>query len=136
MVLLLSGSCHAINYDRCEIITGKGYTTGVNEGYYTSYSFYNYCPLCHHYNTVYRGIKRNDELTCSNCDADYSFSGKEKLHNPRAWLIKYHPKPKHEVEKVEEPVKELTPQEKFLNQFKEAFQTPMFPLVEGVILAS
>lgn len=73
------------------IITGEGYTTGCGEGYYTEYCFINYCPLCQHYDCVYQGIKRYDELTCTVCDADYSFSGKEKLYNPRAYLIPYNP---------------------------------------------
>lgn len=80
-----------------DVITGDGFTTGVNEGYYTHYSFLNYCPLCGYYDCLERGFKRNDEITCTYCDADYSFSGKEKLHRPRAWLTPYVPEPEPSV---------------------------------------
>ena len=80
-----------VDYSKCEVISGSGYTTGVGEGYYTQYAFYNYCPLCHHTNCLERGLKRHDEITCYKCDADYSFSGKEKLYNPRGYLVPFYP---------------------------------------------
>ena len=92
-ISITSGS-YAIQYNQCEIITGEGYTTGYGEGYYTHYSFYNYCPLCGATDSLERGVKRYDELTCTVCDADYSFSGKDKTYNPRAWLI---PQPPRDV---------------------------------------
>ena len=74
-------------------ITGEGYTTGCGEGYYTHYSFWNYCPLCGHSECLMQGYKRYDEITCTVCDADYSFSGKEKMYNPSGWLTPYTPEP-------------------------------------------
>ena len=79
-----------------DVLNGEGYTTGVNEGYYTHYSFYNYCPLCDHYGCLERGLKRNDEISCYRCGADYSFSGKDKTYKPRAWLTIYEPIPEPE----------------------------------------
>ncbi len=80
-----------------DVLTGEGFTTGVNEGYYTHYSFLNYCPLCGYYDCLERGIKRNDEISCYRCGADYSFSGKEKMYRPRAWLTPYYPEPEPTV---------------------------------------
>lgn len=100
LVCGLIGGCYAVDYGSCEVISGCGYTTGVNEGYFVHYSFYNYCPLCGHRNCLERGLKRNDELSCWFCRADYSFSGKEKLYCPRAWLVPYSPKPEPVVENV------------------------------------
>ena len=52
-------------------------------------TFVNYCPLCHHYNTLTinpKGVYES-ELTCSNCDADYDgVTGRDKSNNPRAYL--------------------------------------------------
>ncbi len=52
-------------------------------------TFVNYCPLCHHYNTLTinpKGVYES-ELTCSNCDADYDgVTGRDKSYNPRAYL--------------------------------------------------
>jgi hypothetical protein len=52
-------------------------------------TFVNYCPLCHHYNTLTinpKGVYES-ELTCSYCDADYDgVTGREKAISPRAYL--------------------------------------------------
>lgn len=72
-------------------ITGEGFTTGCGEGYYTHYSFYNYCPLCGHSECLMQGYKRYDEISCTICGADFSFSGKEKMYNPSGWLTPYTP---------------------------------------------
>jgi hypothetical protein len=99
-----------------DIITGSGYTTGTGEGWYTHYSFINYCPMCDHYNCLERGLKRNDEISCYQCGADYSFSGKEKLHRPRAWLTPYVPEPEPSVPETVPPP--LTPWQKAHTCFK------------------
>lgn len=94
-----------------DVLTGEGYTTGINEGWYTHYSFENYCPLCNHYNCLERGLKRNDEISCYRCGADYSFSGKDKTYNPRAWLTAYEDEPETTISKTETFVTpQLTPQ--------------------------
>ncbi|MEN6293531.1 MAG: hypothetical protein ABFD07_16145 [Methanobacterium sp.] len=80
-----------------DVITGSGYTSGTGEGYYTEYSFLNFCPLCGHYNCLEVGVKRYDEITCVRCDADYSFSGKEKHIPARGWLTPYEPEPTDNV---------------------------------------
>jgi hypothetical protein len=73
-----------------DTITGEGYTSGIGEGYYTEYSFINYCPLCHHYNTLETYVKGVNEITCTHCDADYSYSGRDKHEGyARAWLTSY-----------------------------------------------
>jgi len=99
-ILFLStvGASHAVQYD---IISGEGYTTSCGEGYYTHYAFISYCPHCHHYNTVYRGIKRYDELSCTYCGADYSFSGREKVYSNPHYLTAYYPEPEPVVSKTE-----------------------------------
>jgi len=73
-----------------EIISGQGYASGIGEGYYTHYSFINYCPLCNHYGTLDTYVKGVNEITCLNCDADYSYSGRDKYEGyTRAWLTSY-----------------------------------------------
>ena len=86
LTILLTSPAYAM-----DTITGSGYTTGTNEGWYTHYCFLNYCPLCDHYGCLERGLKRSDEISCYRCGADYSFSGKDKTYRPRAWLIPYTP---------------------------------------------
>jgi hypothetical protein len=73
-----------------DVISGSGYTSGNGEGYWTEYSFINYCPLCHHYNTLETYVKGVNEITCTYCDADYSYSGHDKHEGySRAWLTPY-----------------------------------------------
>lgn len=105
-VMLLS-----LNMCYGSVISGEGYTSGVNEGYYTHYSFINYCPLCGAHESLDIGVKRYDELTCVVCDADYSFSGKDKTYKPRAWLITYVP------EEVVVPVEQPDPKQEFLTKW-------------------
>ena len=73
-------------------ITIKAKPSVSHSGY--SYKWYittfvNYCPLCHHYNTLTinpKGVYES-ELTCSYCDADYDgVTGRDKSNNPRAYL--------------------------------------------------
>lgn len=101
-----------------DVINGEGRTTGINEGWYTHYSFVNYCPLCDHYNCLERGLKRNDEISCSHCRADYSFSGKDKTYNPRAWLTPYTPEPEPTISKTEIVQPTPTPLEIAQNCYK------------------
>jgi len=105
------GSSTAFKGD-AEVITGSGYTTGIHEGYYTHYSFINYCPLCDHYNCLERGLKRSDEISCYRCGADYSFSGKDKTYNPRAWLTVYIPEPEPVIQENQTTEIEPTPWQK------------------------
>lgn len=70
----------------------EGYTSGYYEGYYTQQEFLNYCPMCGEYGTLDTYVKGVNEITCLYCDADYSYSGKEKHEDgPRAYLIPYTP---------------------------------------------
>lgn len=70
----------------------EGYTSGYYEGYYTQQEFINYCPLCDHYDTLAIYVKGVNEITCLYCDADYSYSGKDKYGGgPRGYLIPYIP---------------------------------------------
>jgi hypothetical protein len=104
------GSASAID---CEIITGSGYSSGVNEGWHVDhYSFYNYCPHCHHINCLEVGLKRQDEITCNHCDADYSFSGKEKVYRYPYYLTPYIPEPEPTISKMETVQPEPTPWQK------------------------
>lgn len=97
----------------CEIITGSGYSSGVNEGWYVHhYSFYNYCPHCHHINCLEAGLKRYDEITCTHCDADYSFSGKEKVYCYPYYLEPYIPEPEPTVAENTTVQSEPTPWQK------------------------
>jgi hypothetical protein len=74
-----------------DVISGSGYTSGYGEGYYTSYSFINYCPLCGAYGTLETYVKGVNEITCTRCDADYSYSGRDKWEGgERAWLTTYY----------------------------------------------
>jgi len=73
-----------------EVISGSGYTSGNGEGYWTEYSFINYCPLCGYSGTLETYVKGVNEITCTHCDADYSYSGRDKHEGySRAWLIVY-----------------------------------------------
>jgi hypothetical protein len=104
-------------YASPDIITGSGYSSAVNEGWYVDqYMFYNYCPHCHHIDCLVRGLKRNDELTCVFCDADYSFSGREKVYQNPYYLEPYTPEPV--VSKTETPPPEPTPWQKAHTCFK------------------
>jgi hypothetical protein len=78
-----------------------------NKGWYhTGGTFENYCPNCHHHGTLAKRIKRSDEITCTNCDSDFCFCGKEKMNSGAAYLTRVTPK----VEKpVEKPVVEEKP---------------------------
>lgn len=109
-IILGVGSANATD---CEIITGSGYSSGVNEGWYVHhYSFYNYCPHCHHYNCLGRGVKRYDEITCTQCDADYSFSGKEKVYRYPYYLEPYTPEPVTICDNLSQVQPEPTPWQK------------------------
>jgi hypothetical protein len=104
-----------------DVITGSGYTSGYGEGYYTEYSFVNYCPLCHHYNTLETYVKGVNEITCTHCDADYSYSGRDKHEGyARAWLTSYiEPEPTPEAvvnqQPNQQPNREPTPLERAQN---------------------
>lgn len=107
LLLLLLTSLGVGTANATSVISGEGYTTGCYEGYYTHYAFYNYCPLCGHIECLMQGYKRYDEITCTVCDADYSFSGKEKMYNPRGWLTVYSP-PEATISKKETTQKKPT----------------------------
>ena len=66
-----------------EYIQGTAIASGYGEGYWTDFSFMNYCPLCDGYGTLEWNPKgtREGEITCLyGCDADYSVSGKDKYY--------------------------------------------------------
>jgi hypothetical protein len=50
-------------------------------------TFENYCPLCGATGNLRAGIKRQDEITCLSCDADYCVWGYDKTSKPRGYLI-------------------------------------------------
>ena len=106
---------YAVEYN---IISGEGFTTACGEGYYTHYSFISYCPHCHHYNCIIRGVKRNDELTCTICGADYSFSGREKVYSNSYYLTPYYPEPEPTISKKETVQKPQTHLERLNNTFQ------------------
>ncbi|BBL61534.1 hypothetical protein [Methanobrevibacter arboriphilus] len=65
-----------------------GYSTSVVSGWViVNNTFINHCPLCLANNSLVVGLKRDDEITCSYCGADYSFDGYDKMYSPRARLI-------------------------------------------------
>lgn len=71
-----------------ESINVYGYSTSCMSGWViVNNTFQDYCPMCGHENCLGVGIKRNDEISCYYCDADYSFDGYEKMNPPRARLI-------------------------------------------------
>ena len=87
-------------------ISGSGYTSGYGEGYYVHYSFYNYCPLCGGIDCLDTYVKGVNEITCLHCDADYSYSGRDKYGGgARAWLTPYY-KPKAEPVPEPDPIPE------------------------------
>lgn len=100
-------------------ISGYGIASGIHEGYYTHFQFENYCPMCGCHGTLQWNPKgtREGEITCSHCDSDYSVSGKEKLHRPRAWLTPYVPEPEPSVPETVPPP-EPTPWQKAHTCFK------------------
>jgi hypothetical protein len=102
-------------------ITGEGYTSGYGEGYYTTYAFYNYCPLCGATDCLERYVKGVGELTCTWCDADYSYSGRDKYAGGcRAWLepvILEQQEPPETSPVIPEQQNQLTPLEKAYNTY-------------------
>lgn len=106
-------------------ISGSGIASGYHEGYYTHFSFENYCPLCGHHGTLEWNPKGTSEgeITCSFCDADFSVSGKDKWDGgPRAWLIKY-TLPAAPISGYKNATAQPTPQNTELEALKEAINS-------------
>jgi hypothetical protein len=100
------------------VITGSGIASGYYEGYYTTFSFLDYCPLCTCYDVLIWNPKGTyeGEITCSYCDADYSVSGKDKYYRgDRAWLTPY----TEPIETEAVPVVEKNQTKDLINMWKD-----------------
>lgn len=72
------------------IISAKGWNSCSKGWYRTSGKFINYCPFCHHYNTLIWNPKHTSEgeWTCKHCDADFCICGKCKARGSGVYLRK------------------------------------------------
>jgi hypothetical protein len=123
---ILISSCNFSFAAEKNTISGKFKPSGVYDGGY-SYtwhygSFINYCPNCHHYNTL--GIWKHcpeRQISCYNCDSDYSgVTGYEKMNPPRSKLIKATIHKKSVSAKIAHTQKKpLTPKEVLILKWKQ-----------------
>jgi hypothetical protein len=82
-------SIEILEIENPNTVTLTSLPSSVVKVHYKVYTntFENYCPLCGATGTLKAGIKRQDEITCLSCDADYCVMGYDKTSKPRGYLI-------------------------------------------------
>jgi hypothetical protein len=85
--VIASPSTHSI---ASNTITATGMNSASGGYYKCTGTFYNYCPICHHWEVMEWNPKHTaeGEWTCAHCGADFSINGHCKAYHSKYWLVK------------------------------------------------